>query len=458
MVAFGLLLVVLLLGAAPAQAATAISYPRSCNSLNECRAAVVFDAGPGEANALRVDLEPDAVVLRDAGAELSPGPRCAAVQGGGVRCPLLREAGTSRLVTLRTGDGDDGVEIRDDADNGDTSVSADLGEGDDRYLGGGTVAGQGGDDVLRATGAASLDGGDGADTLAGGAGDDALNGGRDADALTGGEGDDVLGAVDGGVATTPDRIDGGRGRDVLSYAGGSRGVTVDLAAAGPQGGTPEQDDVAGVEDVEGGFGPDRLFGDDADNVLIGDFGDDLVVGRGGDDVLVGFRNTGGIGPDRGAEDVLDGGAGSDRLVTGPTQTSLGLCGAGQDVIRPGVGSPPRSRECERWTLGFGRGVSSVAIPDRVPHRRARIVIPCPRRAAYVKRSTCAVRGVIRQRGGRILARDKDRSPQGGRMPLALGVSPRPRGVVRIEIAIRLIDPQNRRFTQKTGLIIELPAR
>ena len=153
-----------------------------------------------------------------------------------------------------------------------------------------TVSGRGGNDTMSGGGGNdALDGDDGDDTLSGDAGNDTLDGGLGNDTLNGGADDDRLIALAGN-----DTLDGGTGTDTVDYSTTSLGVSVDLSAAsnhatGTEIGT---DQIANVENVNGGAGNDNLAGDAAINNLIGGTGNDTIEGRG-------------------AADTLDGGSGSD---------------------------------------------------------------------------------------------------------------------------------------------------
>ena len=128
----------------------------------------------------------------------------------------------------------------------------------------------------------------------------------------GGIGNDLF--IETGDSTGPDLFDGGAGQDVIRYAYTAFSdfdhVVLDLAVSARNGGAAEGDVLVSVENVIGGTGDDRIFGDATANRLRGQQGDDLLVGRGGDDRLHGMegndRLIGGAGADR-----LDGGAGHD---------------------------------------------------------------------------------------------------------------------------------------------------
>lgn len=130
-----------------------------------------------------------------------------------------------------------------------------------------------------------LEGGTGADTLVGGGG---------ADTLRGGAGNDLL--------------SGGKGRDMASYADATAALRIDLGKTGKQQTGLGRDSLAGIEDLEGGRGHDRLSGNGGANRLDGGAGNDTLTGRGGADsflfgagrdVITDFRaDTDRIGFDR----------------------------------------------------------------------------------------------------------------------------------------------------------------
>jgi Ca2+-binding RTX toxin-like protein len=225
------------------------------------------------------------------------------------------------------------------------------GPGPDRLSGGiddsaDTIAGAGGDDQMAGgPGDDALDGGPGADVLlagggndavAGGDGDDRIEGSAGADRLDGGAGTDcvhgfllplshpgcdtglpptTVAGADGGDSLRGgagvDRLYGGDGDDVVDYSTARRRVVVALPGSGARAAT---DDVlaADVEGVRGGFGPDVLLGNAADNMLDGGPGDDHV--QGGDGV-----------------DRLRGGSGQDFVVARDGEPDAVRCGTKRDL-------------------------------------------------------------------------------------------------------------------------------
>jgi Ca2+-binding RTX toxin-like protein len=133
-----------------------------------------------------------------------------------------------------------------------------------------------------------LTGNAGANHLIGAGGNDTLRGAAGADSLTGGAGNDLL--------------VGGLGKDTAVYAGGA--ATVDLRLTGAQATGHGMDTLREIENLQGGNGRDRLFGNGVANLLSGGANDDTLSGYGGRDVL-----RGGTG-----DDVLYGGSRADRFV------------------------------------------------------------------------------------------------------------------------------------------------
>ncbi|WP_159998891.1 calcium-binding protein [Roseomonas sp. 18066] len=169
----------------------------------------------------------------------------------------------------------------------------------------------------------------GSDHLTGGSGDDALLGGANRDFLTGGLGDDTLVGGSG-----EDRLDGGEGSDTASYRDATA-VRVDLADPSLNTGEAAGDVFISIENLTGGYGNDRLYGDGAANRLDGGSGTNILMGRGGDDILVsrgwGDQLSGGDGDDLlilGGAGVYDGGDGVDTLdlsrLTAAAAVNLGL--------------------------------------------------------------------------------------------------------------------------------------
>ena len=85
-----------------------------------------------------------------------------------------------------------------------------------------------------------------------------------------------------------DYIDGGTGTDFVSFNfGGNSAVTLDLANSGIQNTGKGKVQIVYIENVEGGAGNDRLYGNSSDNTLSGLAGNDILVGRAGNNTLDG---------------------------------------------------------------------------------------------------------------------------------------------------------------------------
>ena len=135
-----------------------------------------------------------------------------------------------------------------------TGAAADLGDGNDRYVGGASafnlvLAGSGDDRTSGGRFRDSLQGGSGDDTLIGGGGRDILVGQAGNDKLNGGADDDLLSGNAGN-----DILIGGAGADLL---GGGSGM--DRLFGGP-----------GPDQLIGGAGKDRLNGGPGHNTLVQD--------------------------------------------------------------------------------------------------------------------------------------------------------------------------------------------
>ncbi|WP_026910244.1 calcium-binding protein [Patulibacter minatonensis] len=328
----------------------------------------VGEASPGEQNAITIGIQEEGLVeVSDFGA-VTAGPGCAPKETETTTavCPLPPGG-----VEVVTGGGDDTVGtyyspvVRPLADG---ALRVDLGDGNDRFLGGVTgevVSGGAGNDDLK--------GGLGGDTLDGGAGDDTVEGQEGADVVRGGDGNDLLKAdqfSDSGVFA--DVIDGGAGFDVLQdwrHTGGEAtapAIDVRLDGLADDGRPGEGDDVRGVERLDSGSagtfvgdeganefvapetgaagsysgagGADRLLAGDAhgdvvdggagDDDLSGGFGDDRIVGGPGRDVLAGDR------PARCNELHCDigGGFGNDLIEARDGEVDSISCGPGTDTV------------------------------------------------------------------------------------------------------------------------------
>jgi hypothetical protein len=268
---------------------------------------LVYQADPGETNAVNVSLEPDGWYrVHDPGAAITAGVRCEPAAGGDARCFANR-------VEIRTDDMNDTVSAAPGSaieriSGGSGNDTLELPSGNPIYMP--SVAGGDGNDVLRAVdaGGARLEGGPGDDELFGSPGIDVLDGG-----------------------TGSDRIAGGAGPDTLANEGRLDGVTVDLAQGIATGAGGERDELTGgIENVTGSAGPDVLTGNGAANRIGGGPGDDTISGAGGNDELTGDAGTDTVNGDSGndslfggsdysgdsAPNTLSGGTGRDELIGG----------------------------------------------------------------------------------------------------------------------------------------------
>jgi Ca2+-binding RTX toxin-like protein len=164
-------------------------------------------------------------------------------------------------------------------------------------------------------------GGDGNDTLIGGGGRDSLNGGNGDDHITadgdgglylGEAGDDVMIGANGNNGT----MDGGSGIDTLDLSATTVGRTVNLLS----GGAPGAERLIGFEIVRLGSGNDNASGGSGNETFYGGGGNDTLEGRAGVDALYGGDGNdtiaywAGFGEDAPAGEVIDGGAGFDKVV------------------------------------------------------------------------------------------------------------------------------------------------
>lgn len=165
-----------------------------------------------------------------------------------------------------------------------------------------------------------LYGQDGDDTLSGGDGDDTLNGGAGADAMSGGGGDDTFYVDDAGDMVVEVS---GEGTDAVvstvAFALGTDIENLTLSGEAAIDGTGNAlankltgNDAANALDGQGG--DDRLYGKDGDDALFGGDGNDILTGGAGTDAM-----TGGVGDDTyyvddGGDTAIEAaGEGSDRV-------------------------------------------------------------------------------------------------------------------------------------------------
>lgn len=249
---------------------------------------------------------------------------------------LTFNSSTLQQITVRGGAGDDvitNVVVGDEQSYADR-VFGDA--GNDQLTSRGFVHGGDGND--------RIEGGPYGDTLIGGAGNDAvfgregiddLYGGNGpyagavlagVDTLDGGAGDDTLDDQDRGSPTVQqinsDVILGGTGNDdVRSYLNRVANVYVDLSEPRRDGQSGEGDDLEQVENLFGGDGDDRLYGDGDTNFISGEAGDDDIAGRGGNDRLIATEG-----------DNVSGDRGRDRIVIYRDSTGYVRCAEGTDLV------------------------------------------------------------------------------------------------------------------------------
>jgi hypothetical protein len=316
---------------------------------------VTVDAGPGESNDIELSVldpgksAPGEVAVRDHAVRLQAGNGCAEERGA-VRCPVAGDAWFLNITT-------------------------DLGDGEDRLVGGPArrgrleVKGGDGDDQIRVAGDArneegfiDVDGGPGADSVRVVAGEARGGPGNDLIDIVegrghGDDGDDVVNVTT--VEGYPWQSWGGGGDDRLSVTPGSRGATLydgpgcDTVTGGGDydvivSGAATGDCVAG-ERFDGGPGGNRISYAERGGPVDVDLRGGRVGAAGDPDLVVNVEGVVGtpfadrmIAGDEG--DYFDGGGGGDVLVGGqgddvfydqcrhgePASSMVG--GAGNDVL------------------------------------------------------------------------------------------------------------------------------
>jgi serralysin len=186
----------------------------------------------------------------------------------------------------------------------------DIMQGDVLLEQGVTISGAGNDALFGEDGNDNIQDGFGRDTLLGGLGDDYLSGGLDGapDSLNGGDGNDTVvdnaNLVNGVSVVSPDKIHGGAGNDAIATFN-----TVGYIAYGDGGNDNLYGYWYGSSITSAYSGNDTLYGGSGDDLLVGATGADQLYGGTGDDVInISVLNA--MGTDG---DLLDGGAGNDRL-------------------------------------------------------------------------------------------------------------------------------------------------
>jgi Tol biopolymer transport system component len=108
--------------------------------------------------------------------------------------------------------------------------------------------------------------------------------------------------------------------------------------------------------IEGGPGPDVIYGTQYGERIDGNGGNDRIFGNGGDDVIYGGAGNDAIGGGAGNDviyggpgnDILSGGTGNDVIYAGPGRDKIG-CGPGNDTAYVRAGDT--TRDCEHVRRG-----------------------------------------------------------------------------------------------------------
>ncbi|HEV7256527.1 MAG TPA: hypothetical protein VGN82_01975 [Bosea sp. (in: a-proteobacteria)] len=247
--------------------------------------------------------------------------------------------GSNIYGEIRLGAGDDRL----DASKVEDDLVVDAGSGNDIV-----VTGAGDDLVRGGAGDDQIDGGEGDDALHGGDGNDRLVGGLGDDFLLGGDGNDTLVGGEGN-----DLLDGGEGIDTADYSAETTGVTVDLPTGKATSEDIGTDTLQGIENVVGGAGNDVLIGNDLANVLNGGAGNDRIVVGAGDTAI------GGEGDDSievkagaGAATIVDGGAANDIIK---------LLGSGTGSLAASTGVERLEVQGGSWSVAGSAAYNEIAI-------------------------------------------------------------------------------------------------
>jgi Ca2+-binding RTX toxin-like protein len=356
---FSLSLLLVIAAAAPAAASTARFTP--AHTINgpdsgDREPSFLSVRGGSEANRIALVKRGKRVVITDR-AGIKAGKRCKKLSRKRVSCP--RAEGTD--VTL--GRGDDRV------NDGGLGADVDGGPGADRVVASGDMRGATGNDnlsVRKGTRAGSggdnqvIEGGPGDDKLVGGKNHEVLIGGTGRDTLDGGPGpdqldgdDDITGALD------TDVIEGGTGADVLEWGSRRAAATFDTTDNAPEGADGEGEVVTGVENVESGYGDDRLVGGPEANRFDAGEGRDSVSTGDGDDY---FSN------DFEIDATVDLGPGSDTVSYSEAFTTEGPPPVRVDLSDA---APDGSAGAEETLTGVenlvGGGENDVLIGDSGPN-------------------------------------------------------------------------------------------
>jgi hypothetical protein len=171
------------------------------------------------------------------------------------------------------------------------------------------------------------------EVVASGSGDDVLVGSDDPNILEGRGGDDVLVGLLGA-----DDFYGGEGFDLVSYADRSAGVDARLGGVAGSGVPGEDDWIApDIEDLEGGFGNDRLVGDAEENFIFGGAGDDTIEPLGSMDFVSAGDGSDTAAVRDGLADQVTCGTEIDAVVADSEDDVDPSC---ETVDRPGAPPPP----------------------------------------------------------------------------------------------------------------------
>jgi Ca2+-binding RTX toxin-like protein len=157
--------------------------------------------------------------------------------------------------------------------------------------------------------------------------------------ITGTFGNNILAGLGGA-----DTIDGGLGTDIATYAASAAAVNVSLATGSGFGGDADGDILNGIEWLVGSAYNDTLAGDAGDNSLTGGGGTDTVsyehaaLGVTVTLAATGPQDTIGAGIDKlsGFENIT--GSASDDTLTGNQLTNVLIGGAGNDTLEGGGGA------------------------------------------------------------------------------------------------------------------------
>jgi hypothetical protein len=263
-------------------------------------ATLIYEAAPGEANAVSVVQRGEGIAVHDT-APITHDKSCKDTPDPGT---IVCEPVHLIAASFDLGDGDDRLEQVPP----DTGVDVNAGPGDDLI-------------DLRAGGAGVLRGGEG---------DDDIRAGAQGSAMVGGPGADTM-------------VGGASNADFVSYADHTAPVTVTQDGIANDGAAGEGDNVmSGIEQLEGGSGDDDLTGTDGIDNINGLNGNDHIDGGDGADFLEGG----------GGADTIEGGAGSDNI-TGY------VAGLGVNLDDPGYAPPAPAAADGPGTLLGGDGSDVV---------------------------------------------------------------------------------------------------